>query len=51
MWFEGDRGEIGPLQVGPAITHLARPGWSVNLVMGRVQGRWQVVEVGDVYPD
>jgi hypothetical protein len=51
LWFEGDRGEIGPLQVGPAITHLARPGWSVNLVMGRVQGRWQVVEVGDVYPD
>lgn len=51
LWFEGHKGEIGPLQVGQAISRLARPGWSVSIVMGRVDGRWHVVEVGSVYPD
>jgi len=51
LWFEGHEGEIGPLQVGEAIGRLARPGWSVSIVMGRVGARWHVVEVGSVYPD
>jgi len=51
LWFEGDDGEIGPLEVGRAISRLAQPGWSINIVVGRVRGRWQVVEVGNVYPD
>ncbi|MEO6857465.1 MAG: hypothetical protein ABI323_02615 [Solirubrobacteraceae bacterium] len=51
LWFEGTDGELGPLQVGPVAGRIARPGWSVNLVMGRVRGSWHVVEVGNVYPD
>jgi len=51
IWFEGNTGEIGPVVVGTAISRLARPGWSVNIVLGRVRDRWQVVEVGNVYPD
>jgi len=51
LWFEGDEGELGPLEVGRAISRLAQPGWSINLVMGRIRGRWHVVEVGSVYPD
>lgn len=51
LWFEGDAGEFGPLQIGQEISRLAQPGWSINIVMGRVRGRWQVVEVGNVYPD
>jgi hypothetical protein len=51
LWFEGHEREIGPLHVGPAISRLARPGWSVSIVMGRVDGRWHLVEVGNVYPD
>ena len=51
LWFEGLEGEVGPLQVGNAISRLARPGWSVSIVMGRVGGRWHVLEIGNVYPD
>jgi hypothetical protein len=51
LWFAGVGGEIGPLEVGRAISRIASPGWSVNVVMGRVRGRWQVVEVGNVYPN
>ncbi len=51
LWFEGEEGEIGPVEVGRAISRLAQPGWSINIVMGRIRGRWQVVEVGNVYPD
>ncbi len=50
LWFDGDEGELGPLEVGPAISRIAQPGWSINIVMARVHGRWQLVEVGNVYP-
>ena len=29
---------------------LAEVGWDVNIVLARIGGRWQVVEVGTVYP-
>src|SRR5579859_62886 len=48
LWFEGG---IGPLVVGEAATRLAKPGWSVNIVMGRQHGRWHVLQVGNVYPN
>jgi hypothetical protein len=48
LWFEDG---IGPVHVGAAASRIARPGWSVNIVLGRVAGRWQVIEVGNVYPD
>lgn len=51
LWFAGDAGELGPLAVGREISRLAEPGWSINIVMGRAGGRWQVMEVGNVYPD
>ena len=51
VWFEGADGEIGPLLVGTVISGLARPGWSVNIVLGRIGSHWQVLEVGNVYPD
>ena len=51
LWFDSNRGEIGPLRVGTAISRIAKPGWSINLVMGRRRGSWHLVEVGNVYPD
>jgi hypothetical protein len=51
LWFEGDAGEMGPLEVEQEISGLAEPGWSINIVLGRVRGHWQVMEVGNVYPD
>jgi hypothetical protein len=48
IWFE--RG-IGPLKVPKAATDLARPGWSISVVLARVRGAWKLVEAGNVYPD
>lgn len=47
LWFEG---EIGPVRVASAISDIAQPGWSVNIVLGRAGGAWHVLEVGNVYP-
>jgi hypothetical protein len=47
LWFEGG---VGPVTVGAAAAKLAQTGWSVNLVLGRKGGKWQVLEVGNVYP-
>lgn len=47
LWFEGG---IGPIPVSPAAAQLARPGWSMYLVLGREGGTWHVLEVGNVYP-
>lgn len=47
LWFEGD---IGPVKVPKAASDIAKPGWSVNIVLGRPGDTWRVLEVGNVYP-
>jgi hypothetical protein len=47
LWFEGT---IGPVKVPKAASDLAQPGWSINIVLGRANETWHVVEVGNVYP-
>jgi len=47
LWFEGD---IGPVPVSAAAAKLAKPGWSMYVVLGRQGGKWHVLEVGNVYP-
>jgi hypothetical protein len=47
LWFEG---EIGPVPVTKAASGVAQPGWSINIVLGRANKIWHVVEVGNVYP-
>jgi hypothetical protein len=47
LWFEGG---VGPLEIGEEASRLAEPGWSINIVLGRHGGRWQMLEVGNVYP-
>ena len=46
LWF----GEVGPVAVPKDASDLAEVGWDVNIVLARVGGRWQAVEVGRVYP-
>ena len=43
-------GVDGPLKVPETASRIARPGWTINLVIGRVGGVWRVLEVGNVYP-
>lgn len=47
LWFEGG---IGPVNVPKDASDIAQPGWSVNVVLARGSGSWQIVEVGNVYP-
>lgn len=43
-------GVDGPLKIPEAASRLARPGWTINLVIGRDGDVWRVLEVGNVYP-
>lgn len=47
LWFEGD---VGPITVPRKASDLARPGWSAFVTAAKLSGRWQLIEVGPVYP-
>ncbi len=42
--------DIGPLTAPLAATRTLRVGWSLCCGLARVRGRWQLVDVDDVYP-
>ena len=42
---------VGPIKVPEAASAAARPGWTINLVLGRRGAEWEVLEVGNVYPE
>ena len=42
--------EIGPVMVSKAINELIQKGDIVNLVIGRYEKVWNVLETGNVYP-
>jgi hypothetical protein len=48
IWFLDG---VGPIKVPEAASAIARPGWTVNLVLGRRGAAWDVLEVGNVYPE
>jgi hypothetical protein len=48
IWFLDG---IGPIKVPEAASAVARPGWTINLVLGRRGAAWDVLEVGNVYPE
>jgi hypothetical protein len=48
LWFLDG---VGPIKVPEAASAVARPGWTVNLVLGRRGSTWEVLEVGNVYPE
>jgi len=48
IWFLDG---IGPIKVPEAASATARPGWTINLVLGRRGATWDVLEVGNVYPE
>jgi hypothetical protein len=47
LFFEGD---AGPVAVSKRASTLAQVGWSVTVVLARVDAAWRIVEVGNVYP-
>jgi hypothetical protein len=48
IWFLDG---VGPIKVPEAASAVARPGWTINLVLGRRGSAWEVLEVGNVYPE
>lgn len=48
LWFLDG---VGPVKVPEAASSVARPGWTVNLVLGRHGTTWEILEVGNVYPE
>lgn len=48
LWFLDG---VGPIKVPEAASRVARAGWTINLVLGRSGDRWDVLEVGNVYPE
>lgn len=47
LWFEG---RLGPVAVPGAASELAREGWMATITLVRIDGRWHIAEVGNVYP-
>ncbi len=47
LWFEG---LDAPLTVSTKTSKAAQPGWTVNVEAVKLDGRWHLVEVGNVYP-
>lgn len=51
IWLRGmGRPEVGPIAVPEEISARCRAGWSISGVVGKVRGRWRLVEVWNVYP-
>ncbi len=52
IWFNlvGEAEEVGPVAVPNAATSLLQIGWSVSCSLGRIRGKWRILDVADVYP-
>lgn len=54
LWIElyegGKRHSYGPIPVPNSATNLLRKGWDISCSLGRVRGKWRIVEVANVYP-
>jgi hypothetical protein len=51
IWLEGlDGREHGPIRLPQALSRQCEAGWTISGVVGRVGGRWQLLEAWNVYP-
>lgn len=54
LWLEvrerGKRRRCGPIPIPESATSLLREGWDVSCGLGRVGGKWRIVEMASVYP-
>lgn len=49
--FEGGESQLyGPVPVPNSATKLLRKGWDISCSLGRVRGKWRIVDVASVYP-
>ncbi len=54
LWLEGflSPGKLlfGPVPVPSSATKLLKKGWDISCSLGRVRGKWRIVEAANVYP-
>lgn len=52
LWLRqaGVRKLIGPVVVPATATRLLQEGWDLSCSLGRVSGKWHIVEMANVYP-
>ncbi len=49
--YEKDkRGTLGPISVPKSATSLLGEGWDISCALGKVKGKWRIIEMGNVYP-
>ncbi|GBE36959.1 hypothetical protein BMS3Bbin07_01114 [bacterium BMS3Bbin07] len=46
----GERATLGPVAVPESATSLLAKGWDISCALGKVNGKWRIVEMGNVYP-
>ncbi len=42
--------EIGPINVNPKVTELLEVGWEINLGLVKQRGKWEIAELGSIFP-
>ena len=51
LWVEPFGGEeIGPIKVSEKVTSLLEVGWEINLGLKKTRGKWEICELGCIYP-
>ena len=54
LWLEipesDEDSALGPIPVPRQATALLRPGWEISCALGRIKGKWRIVEMANVYP-
>lgn len=55
LWLEyhdiGESKILGPIAVPAAATKLLKEGWEISCGLGRTRGKWQIIEMGNIYPN
>lgn len=52
IWLEAmDGSELGPIALPPALARDCKVGWEIAGAVGRMRGRWKLLEVWNVYPN
>jgi len=52
LWLEESYGteRFGPISVAVPATDILREGWEISCALGRIRGKWWIVEMGNIYP-
>ena len=52
VWLSSgwDDQDYGPLPIPEEASRLIGDGWEISCALGRVRGRWRLVQVGNLYP-